>query len=88
MDWCLSKGIRHKFAIPCYHKSNGRVERANPTIRNALRKTRSQTKTTLSKVVENYNNIVHSGVWFCPNMAMFEKIGMQLGKCIEMQKRI
>jgi IS30 family transposase len=82
MDWCASKGIRHKFAIPYYHKSNGRVERANRTIRNALRKTSNQTKTTLSKVVENYNNIVHRGVGFCPNEAMWKKIGMQLGKML------
>ena len=71
--WIKEKGIRHKFSIPYYHKSNGRVERANRTLREALKKTSGPVRVKLSKVVDNYNNIRHRGVGMTPNEATIKE---------------
>ena len=36
--WCKSHGIEHEFPVAYYHEDNGRIERANITIRSALNK--------------------------------------------------
>jgi hypothetical protein len=68
--WCKENSVFHKLAIHYYHKSNGRVERANRTVRNAIRKTKGSTKVKLSRIVENYNSMVHRGTGFSPNDAV------------------
>ncbi|KCZ79890.1 hypothetical protein H312_02718, partial [Anncaliia algerae PRA339] len=64
------KGIEHKFTVPYYHKGNGRVERVNRTLRNALKKAERSPKFCLSEVVKNYNNLNHRGIGMNPTMAL------------------
>ena len=70
--WGNEMGINIKFTIPYYHQSNGRVERVNRTIRNALTKTPGNHKINLIKVIENYNNARHRGIGMSPNEALLE----------------
>lgn len=67
--WLNENGIEHKFAIPYYHQSNGRIERVNRTIRNALSKTGGMMKIKLPQVVNNYNNMYHRAIGMSPEMA-------------------
>ena len=69
-EWSRKMNIRHKFSVPYYHKSNGRIERVNRTIRNALRKTPGAITKVLMKVVDNYNAMVHRGIGMSPNEAL------------------
>ena len=69
-EWCNEKNIHHKLAIPYYHPSNGRVERVNRTVRNALRKTKGPTKRILKSIVDKYNQMKHRGIGIPPNEAM------------------
>lgn len=62
--------IKHKFSVPFYHQSNGRIERVNRTIRNALKKTPGSVKQKLAKIVENYNNLKHRALGMSPNDAL------------------
>ncbi|KAF7685982.1 Retrovirus-related Pol polyprotein from transposon TNT 1-94 [Cucumispora dikerogammari] len=68
--WCKENNIYHKLAVPYYHTSNGRVERVNRTVRNALRKTKGPTKRILKSIVHKYNQIKHRGIGIPPNEAM------------------
>lgn len=68
--WVKKKSINHIFSIPYYKKSNGRVERANRTIRNALKKSKGPTKMNIKRIVYNYNNIPHRAIGMSPNDAM------------------
>ncbi|KAG0420324.1 Gag-Pol polyprotein, partial [Dictyocoela roeselum] len=69
-NWCFESGIRQIFAIPYYHKSNGRIERANRTIRDALKHEKRPTKIVMKDVIENYNNSFHRGLGISPNEAL------------------
>lgn len=66
-NWCKNNGITHLFSIPYYHQSNGRVERANKTLREALKKTPGVLKIKLKQIVSNYNNLTHRGIGMTPN---------------------
>lgn len=68
--WLEQNNIEHKITIPYYHANNGRVERMNRTIRNAMKKTKGVKKIELAKIIRNYNNILHRGIGMSPNDAM------------------
>ena len=71
--WCEDEGVKHEFSIPYYHASNGRVERVNRTIRDAIKKVKGILKVKLKKITNNYNNSFHRGIKMTPNEALFEK---------------
>jgi hypothetical protein len=62
--------IKHIRSIPYYHQSNGRIERANRTIRNAIRKSKGSLKKNLKRIIENYNNLEHRALGMSPNEAI------------------
>ena len=72
-EWCKVKGVKQLFAIPYYHESNGRVERAIKTIREAVKRVSGCLKTKLVGIVEAYNNSVHRGTGMCPDEAIREE---------------
>ena len=61
--------IIHEFVTPYYHQGNGRIERANRTIRNALKKTKGMLKIKLKKIIENYNLMIHRAIGLAPSEA-------------------
>jgi acetyl/propionyl-CoA carboxylase alpha subunit len=71
--WTKNNNVEYRFSIAYYHKSNGRVERANRTIRNAIRKTGKPVKIALKRIIENYNNMTHRGIGMSPNSAMLKE---------------
>ncbi|KAG0419938.1 Pro-Pol polyprotein, partial [Dictyocoela muelleri] len=77
-EWCNKRGIEQKFSIPYFHEENGRIERANRTLRNALNKEKGKIKEKLNKVLNTYNGIKHRGIGMSPNEALksenFEKV--------------
>lgn len=72
-NWTKMLWIEHVFLIPYYHQSNGRIERANRTIRMACRKTPGPTKIKLGAIIENYTNTIHRGIGMSPNIAIFDE---------------
>ena len=64
--------IKHDFAVPYYHDSNGRIEKAIKTIRDALRKTKGLFKCRLRKAISTYNDCYHRGIKTSPNAALLE----------------
>jgi transposase InsO family protein len=68
--WTEALGVEHRLAVPYYHKSNGRVERVNRTLRTANKKTKGCVKRILSKIINNYNNLYHRGIGMAPNEAI------------------
>lgn len=69
-EYLKNNRIIHKFSIPYYHPSNGRVERANRTIREGLKKTKGPVRIKLKLVVLNNNNSYHRGIGMSPEEAM------------------
>ena len=69
-QWTELNGIEHIFTIPYYHQGNGRIERANRTIRTALKKTPGLLRIKLKKVIDNYNDIRHRAIGMSPNEAL------------------
>ncbi|KAF9742977.1 hypothetical protein NGRA_3604, partial [Nosema granulosis] len=67
--FCKENSIERIYSIPYYHQSNGRIERANRTIRDALKHTKGLTKRILSEVISSYNNTYHRGLGMSPNEA-------------------
>ena len=65
-------GIEHELVTPYYHKGNGRIERANRTIRDALRKSKGLLRVNLKEVIKRYNDTIHRGISMTPNEAMKE----------------
>jgi hypothetical protein len=61
--------IKHRLSVPYYHSSNGRIERANRTIRTALKKTKGSTRIKLKKVIDVYNKSYHRAIGMSPNEA-------------------
>lgn len=49
------------------------MERANRTIREALKKTPGSVKSKLKGIIENYNNSVHRAIRMSPNEACKEE---------------
>ena len=72
-DWAKENEVEHELVTPYYHEGNGRIERANRTIRNAIRKSKGALKLNLNRIIENYNNIVHRGIGMSPNEATREE---------------
>lgn len=72
-NWTTEMRINHVFAIPHYHPSNGRIERANRTIRNAFRKTKGSHKRNLNDILNTYNNSYHRAIGMTPNNALNER---------------
>lgn len=64
--WCHEKGIKLEYSVPHYHQSNGRIERANRTIREALKKTKGCTRLVLNGILETYINVDHRGIGMTP----------------------
>lgn len=71
-EWCEKNNVIHDLGIPYYHKSNGRIERANQTIRRAINKTKGKLKDKMDKIIENYNKLEHRAVGMSPNDAIKE----------------
>lgn len=69
-EWCVKNDVTHKNSIPYYHPSNGRVERVNRTIRNALKKVKGSPRQTLYDVVNQYNSTIHRGIGMTPDDAI------------------
>ncbi|KAF9760719.1 Retrovirus-related Pol polyprotein from transposon 17.6 [Nosema granulosis] len=68
--YCKENKIERIFSIPYYHQSNGRIERANRTIREALKHTKGPTKRVLKNVIAAYNLTHHRGIGMPPNDAL------------------
>lgn len=67
---CAEKNkVLKMFSIPYFHKSNGRIERANRTIRNAFRRTKGLAKMSLTVILKNYNNKKHGAKGISPIVA-------------------
>lgn len=64
------KGIKRIYSIPHYHRSNGRIERANKTILETLKHAKDPTRKILAKVIKSYNKTFHRGIGMLPNEAM------------------
>jgi hypothetical protein len=67
--WAAERGLKIIFSVPYYHHSNGRVERVNRTLREALKKTNGPLK-KLKIVTDNYNNSYHRGIDTTPRLAL------------------
>ena len=76
--------IDHELTTPYYHKGNGRIERANRTIRDGLRKSKGLLRVNLNKVIQRYNDTKHRGILMTPNEAMRQE---NWGKIREHQER-
>ncbi len=72
-EWCNNKHISLDFVIPYYHQGNGRIERANRTIRDALKRTSGPINCRLNEVVRKYNDQEHRGIGMEPNKAIKEE---------------
>lgn len=68
-DWCNENKVEHTFSIPYYHQGNGRIERANRTIRGCLKKQKKVNEDNLQKVLKNYNSIRHRAIGMSPEEA-------------------
>ena len=73
MKHCEASGVKLEFSVPYYHESNGRIERANRTIRNALKKTKGPLKIKLHRALAVYNNSIHRGIGMSPIEARKEQ---------------
>lgn len=80
-------GINHRFSIPYYHQSNGRVERAIKTIRNGLRKEQGPLKKRLTTVVKNHNDTVHRAIGMTSNDALKQENWPLIKESIEKYKK-
>lgn len=69
-SWAQKKGIAVEYSVPYYHESNGRIERANRTIREAIKKGNDSVRIDIAKVLESYNETIHRGIGMRPNEAM------------------
>jgi hypothetical protein len=72
-SWCEDNGIFLKFTVPYYHRSNGRIERVNRTIREAIKRTKGSLKQNFTAILANYNNSFHRAIGMSPNEAMCEE---------------
>jgi hypothetical protein len=69
---CNKYGITQVFSEPNDHNQNGKIERANRTIRTKIDKYFKSFKTlnwvsVLPKLIQNYNNSIHSSIKCKPN---------------------
>jgi hypothetical protein len=91
-DWTKENRIEHKKSVPYLHQGNGRIERANRTIRNAIKKTKGCLRARLQDIIDQYNNTIHRGIGMSPNEAMlssnYEKVILaQERYCKEFDKK-
>lgn len=69
-EFCARLGIIVEYSVPYYHESNGRVERFNRTVREALNMRKAITNVSLQKAIRNYNSIFHRAINCCPLEAL------------------
>jgi hypothetical protein len=71
IQWCDEKGIAHHFTTPHHHQSNGRIERFNRTLLEAINKQPPSRllKHKVRKAIEIYNTVTHSRTGFSPDAA-------------------
>ncbi|KAG0432508.1 Intracisternal A-particle Pol-related polyprotein [Dictyocoela muelleri] len=69
-DWCRERRGNQKFRIPYFHEENGRIERTNRTLRNALNKESGKIKERLNKALYNYNITKQRRIGMSPNEAL------------------
>ncbi|MGL6119850.1 MAG: hypothetical protein ACRC0V_05030, partial [Fusobacteriaceae bacterium] len=69
-EWTAANQVEHVLNIPYYHQGNGRVERANRTIREAIKKTAGSLKIKLQGIIDNYNNSFHRAMGMTPDLAL------------------
>ncbi|KAI5151864.1 hypothetical protein ENBRE01_2444 [Enteropsectra breve] len=72
-EWTSANGVKMEYSIPYYHESNGRIERANRTIRDALKRVKGADKIKLGKIIDKYNNIKRRGIGMSPVEAKNEE---------------
>ena len=80
IKWAKSNGIDLQFSIPYLHESNGRVERVNRTIRDALKRTRGRLRNVLAKVIYAYNKADDLGLGMSPAEALLRENFQKVGK--------
>lgn len=70
--WCTQNNIKRHITSPYHHYSNGRVERFNRTLGEAIKKQDStfSLKLKVEKAVKIYNDTVHSATGITPNEAL------------------
>lgn len=73
-DWSKASGIVLEYSIPYFHESNDRVERANQTIREAIKKTKGPIKVKLERITKAYNEAKHRGTGMSPIEGLKKKI--------------
>lgn len=66
----VKEGIIQEFTITYYHQHKGRIERANHTIREKLKKLKGPIQKKLKEAIEAYNDVIHRGIVMSPNEAM------------------
>jgi hypothetical protein len=69
-EWTTANQVEHVLNIPYYHQGNGRIERANRTIREAIKKTAGSLNIKLQGIIDNYNNSFHRAIGMTPNLAL------------------
>lgn len=69
-EWTKGAGIEHELVTPYYHQGNGRIERANRTIRDALRKSKGLLRVNLKRIINRYNETEHRALGMSPKEAM------------------
>ncbi|KAG0419635.1 Gag-Pol polyprotein [Dictyocoela roeselum] len=86
--WCRDNNVILEFSIPHYHQSNGRIERANRTVREALKKETGSYTVRLSKVLKNYNDkLVHRAIGMPPREALLKENRSKVLSTIEKYKK-
>ncbi|MGL4849714.1 MAG: RNase H-like domain-containing protein [Clostridium sp.] len=70
-EWCRMKEIKRHFTTPHHHQSNGRVERFNRTLLEAINKqsNKRSLKHRVLKAVSVYNRVTHSKIGLSPEEA-------------------
>lgn len=60
--WIESNTIRHDKTTPYYHAANGRIERAERTMRRAINRLKGPLRNKLKRALQSYNNCINRGI--------------------------
>lgn len=85
-DWASKNNVIHHFVSAYHHKSAGRVERVNQSLRNDLNKTKGPLKSKLITVTDAYNNKHHRAIGMSPNEALLDENYDRVRKSINIYK--